>query len=122
MSFIALILIGLAVGICSIILIVGPSDDDEGVHFPVFQEAGAAPAEKSNILAIIIFLLIFICFPILIIILARRNKDKKGSPTKRSGESAIFSASDDLDEIMETKESDNNETIDDNEDFNIEIK
>jgi len=76
-SFIALILIGLAVGICSIIIIIGPGESDDGISFPVFQEAAAAPAEKSNILAIIIFVLMFIFFPILIGFLARRNKGPK---------------------------------------------
>jgi len=118
-SLIALILIGLAVGICSIILIIGPSEDQEGVAFPVFQEARAAPAEKSNIVAIIIFLIIFVIFPILIIFLARRNKEQKRRPKEKPRKTPIFHVGNDLDDPEETGKSDKNE---DNDDFHFEIK
>lgn len=73
----ALILIGLAIGICAVILLRGPKDDQVNVPLAVLMETAPTPERNTNLPAIIGFLAVFLVLLALIIYSAQRSRLKQ---------------------------------------------
>ena len=99
-AIIALGLIGISLGVCSILIVIGPSQDANEIPFPIFSDSPPAPARKGNIFEIFTFLAVLSFIITLIILLARRSHRKKGeAASKKEQKSQVFESSDELDDL-----------------------
>ena len=93
-AIIALVLIGLSLGICSIFLIMGPSKDPGDIPLPPFLNTPKAPAKKGNLIEILIFLVILALIMALITVLVRRDHRKKAEEAKKPKPQPAFQRND----------------------------
>ena len=113
-AIIALGLIGLSLGICSIFLIMGPSKDPGDIPLPAFLNAPKAPPKKGNLVEILVFLVILALILALIIALVSRDHKKKAEAAKKPKPQPVFQSNVKPDSIgLETKGSDGIEDDDD---------
>ena len=82
-AIIALVLIGLSLGICSIFLIMGPSKDPGDIPLPPFLNTPKAAPKKGNLVEILVFLVILALIMALIIVLVSRDHKKKAEEAKK---------------------------------------
>ena len=118
-ALIALILIVVSIGICAVILIIGPGEESDEAGFLVFQDAVPVPAREKNYVETIVFIVIFLSFLGFVVLLFRRDRQKKEGPLKNAGNSTIFTNKDDLDEIPEAGKAGGNGADDD---FEIKLE
>jgi membrane associated rhomboid family serine protease len=78
---IALGLIALAVGICCIFLIKGPSDKTPDISLPIFQDSEPVP-KKSNAGAVWIFLVIMLAMIAFIVFLSLKDQRNRAGGKK----------------------------------------
>ena len=94
----ALVLIALAIGVCGVLLILGPSQKQgDDIVLPVFQDAAPPVKSSSNFPAIFISLVLFVVVVGLIIYFYTKGKGKKNDTTKNGKDSAVFPNDDGLD-------------------------
>ena len=108
----ALALIALSIGICLFLIIKGPSQDTAAIALPVFQDTPTKPASKTNIPAIVIFVVILLAISGLIIVGIRRDKHETSEPVAETKPSPVFSDSDDLGLGDEPMLKDNDDSFD----------
>ena len=78
----ALGLIGLALGVCGIFLIRGPVGKEADVPLPLIFSDSPPPARESNLMAIIIFLVVFLFVMGMMIAVFTRVQKKQGAAEK----------------------------------------
>jgi hypothetical protein len=98
-AILALGLIALAIGVCSIILIKGPTEKVAEIPFPVFPDAPKEPPKKGNIIEVLVFLAVMLFIMSLIIVLVRRDHKKKGETDVKPQKSSVFQDDDSLDDM-----------------------
>jgi multisubunit Na+/H+ antiporter MnhB subunit len=84
-ALIALGFIGLAMGVCSIMVLIGPVQKDAEIPFNIFPDTPKTPPQNANVVEFIIFLVVFVFVIGLIVMLAlreRRAEKKKKKPGK----------------------------------------
>ena len=118
-ALIALVLILVSIGICAIVLVIGPGEDQEANGFLAFQEAVPVAAGESRLTEVLVFIVIFLAFLGFVIFLARRDQQRKQGPGKRANDSTIFTNKDDLDEMPEVDKTNEKEPDDD---FDIKLE
>jgi len=59
-AFAALGLIVISIGVCVFLLIKGPGQDPAAIALPVFQDTPTMPASKTNVPAIIVFIVVLL--------------------------------------------------------------
>jgi ABC-type Fe3+-siderophore transport system permease subunit len=87
-ALVALGLIALTVGICSVFLIKGPADNTEEILLPIFQETASSP--KKDNAPIFIFLIILALILGLILFLAFRDQRLRAAAPGK-GKASVFS-------------------------------
>ncbi|MDR0497544.1 MAG: hypothetical protein LBH42_08020 [Treponema sp.] len=116
-AIVALGLIALAIGVCSVILIKGPAEKTVEIPFPVFPDAPKEPPKKGNIIEVLVFLVIMLFIMGLIIVLVRRDHKRKGETDVKPQKSSVFQDDNNLDDMgLETESPIGNE---DDESFDI---
>lgn len=115
-AIIALGLIAISLGICSVFLIKGPSQSGVEIPLPVFSDTPTAPAKKGNIVEILVLIAILSLIMGLIVYSARKDRLAKAAEVKKAGTSPIFSQDDELGNLEidspETNETDDDESFD----------
>ena len=100
-ALIALVFIGLSLGVCGIFLIMGPEENPEHIPLPVLQELQPPPAKSGNMLEIIVFFVIFLIVLGVIIVLSVRGQWKEAETGKRVKKSPGLPAGVNLHEELE---------------------
>jgi len=80
-AFIAMGLIALAVAINAIFLFIGPSESEDFIPIPIFQESTATTTDNGNVVGTVVLLLFFVLMIGLIYVLynkEHKQRDKKG--------------------------------------------
>ena len=97
----ALGLIGLSLGICAVILIMGHGEDDGKIPIPVFADPPPTVQPKnSNIVETVVFFTIFFVIMLLIVFLViRERKQKEAFVAKKPEAKAVFANTNDLDDL-----------------------
>jgi len=117
-AIIALVLIGLCIGICSILLILGPGKGTGDIPLPVFQDASPKPVKSGGVSGVFVFLLLLLAALVVIIVVALRNERlNKNKPEEKLEESPPPDLGDDVFKSGFAHQKDN----DDDESFNIDI-
>jgi len=114
-SFIALGLIILSMGICAIFLIIGSGDDDDGTHLPFIIDAPPAAPPRENIMESLIFSGVFLIIMALIITLAVRDRRRREALLKMAKKKPVLEKPEPLDNF------DSNKTESDIEDKDISL-
>ena len=83
-ALVALGLIGIAIVICSILLIRGPGRDQGEIVIPAFDEAAPQPVVGSGLPVVVVFIAIFLVVLALIVGIAFRKEHKKKGPAKKT--------------------------------------
>jgi len=87
----ALALIGLSLGVASIIIALsGSNNDTEESHLPIFLDVPTEAPAKSNAVEIIIFLAVLAVIIILIVAISYREKKIRQAEVKKTGPSPLF--------------------------------
>jgi amino acid transporter len=118
-AFIALGLIVIAVGICAIFLVIGPSEDTGVINFPVFDDSPPAPTRNVNIVETLIFAAIFLIIMGFIIYLGLRERRRKGMVQKPEVKKAVKTEKDPVDDL-DIKPASNDDKLD-IDDFDLEL-
>ena len=114
-ALIALGLIGLSLGVCVIILILGPGEGGgTEIPFPAFSEAPPTPTRNANIGQILIYFVVLAGVMGLIIVLAIRDRRRKEIAPKKAENTMIFQNTDELDDLkLQAKKTETKENFDD---------
>ena len=99
-AILALALIGVSLGVCGIILIMGPGQSKEVIPLPFLTEGVSQPAAKTNIGMIVTFLVAFSIIAGFVFYSYRKEKQKPpDAPVKVNKENdlQLFNSEDDLD-------------------------
>ena len=102
-ALIALILIGLSLGICGIIIIRGPGEKPPDIPFPVSQGSSQQPAENNSIMENLGFFAAFLVILGVIIVIALRDHRRQAMMPKQAVKSPVLPAS----KKVSTQEQDN---------------
>ena len=95
-ALIALGLIVISIGVCVFLLIKGPSSDPAAISLPVFQDTPTMPAKRTNVPAIVIFILILVAISGLILVGIKRDRHESNEPASESKPPSAFSDNNDL--------------------------
>jgi len=119
-AIIALVLIVLSVGVCVIILIKGPAKNPGDFPIPVFQD-GAQPAKKSNMPAILSYVVLLLFIVGLMLYIFRTGQAGKAARETKADNPSLFKKKSEIDKMIgdKDKEPDKKE---DGENFDIDIK
>ena len=90
-ALIALVLIGLSLGVASIIIALsGSNTDAEESRLPIFLEAPTAAPNKSNVVELYIFLGVLAVVIALTIVVAIKDRKKRLEEAKKTGSPRLF--------------------------------
>jgi len=125
-AFIAMGLIAVAVGICSIVLIIGPAEETDEIILPIFEDSEPAPKD-NNTGAIWAFVILLLAMIGLIFFLNRREQKSGGSlfdaiQIKKPAASVTPETPVFHDEEFSLAEDKKSDKPNDDEDFSIDIK
>ena len=110
-AIIALGLIGISIGICGVLLIRGPSQEEVDIILPIFKDAAPKAKSGSNFVAIFVFLAVFLFVVGTIIYLSLRKQVKKEEPVKKTTADPVFPSGDELN-IEELGKEENEDSFD----------
>jgi amino acid transporter len=111
-GIIALALIGLAVGVCGVLLIRGPAEVETAIPLPFLTDAEPKPKSKTNIGVVIGYFAAFVIIFALVAYSSKKEKGRKYEPVKKAVKNEAFQ------NVNENKLDLGQETIDD-ESFDI---
>jgi len=117
-AFAALGLIGISIGVCVVLLIKGPGQDPAAIALPVFQDTPTMPASKTNVPAIIVFIVVLLAILGLIIFGVRKDQRRPIEQESAEPPPPAFPDSSDLELGDEPMMTDDN--VDDDS-FDIDI-
>jgi hypothetical protein len=121
-ALIALGLIGLSLGVASIVLVVNSSNhDDEEPRLPVFLNPTAETPKKSNTVEIIIFLVFLAAIIGLIAVVTSRDRKIRQQEAKKAGPSRIFGDADKHEDLGEKADAPPDKAKED-DGFNLELE
>jgi hypothetical protein len=83
-GIIALVLIGLALGVCGIVLVRGPAEVEDAIPLPFLLDAEPKPKNKTNIGVIIGYFAAFAVIFGLVAYSAKKEKQRKYEPVKKA--------------------------------------
>ena len=83
-AIIALVLIGLSVGVCGILLIRGSTQDPEAMPLPFLAESESKPEQNKNMPMIISFSAVFLFLAGLVFMTSLRESKKPKKPVKKA--------------------------------------
>jgi hypothetical protein len=95
-ALIALGLIALSVGVCGLILIKGSGKAVEAIPLPVFQDTPVDPAKKTNMAAIVSFIIVFLFILGMVVVVTLRDKKILTGETKKTDKPSVFQRSGEL--------------------------
>jgi len=122
-ALIALGFIALSIGVCGILIIMGPKKEKAEIALPFLQDAAPPAKTGSSFAAILIFLVLFLLIVGITIYLSLGNQKKNLEEAKRNKKAQVFIDDDHLN-IGKAGSRENADIIDDSLDdsFDIEIK
>ena len=94
-ALIALGVIVLAVAVCGIFILVGPSEKEAEVVLPVFLDS-SPQVKNHNIVALLVFLATILIIVALIVFIPMRERRKKERMEEKFGKAPVFEDSDEL--------------------------
>ena len=117
-GIIALALIGISIGICSIFLVIGPAKGPADIPLPVFQDASPQPAKSGGVTGVFVFLICILVAVAVVIVVALRNErlNKNKPEPKVTSSVPVFD-----NDVTFKNEKAGQKDIDDDESFNIDI-
>ena len=83
-AVVALGLIGLSIAICGFFLIRGPSEGNDPLPLPVFQDASPKPVKNNNVIVMLVFLAVLLFILGASIYVSLRDQKKAGKEPKKS--------------------------------------
>ena len=99
-AFIALGLIGLALGVCAIFLVVGPAEETDAIPLPAFADVPQEQPERSNAAEAIVFFSIFLIVMAVLVVLAIRDHRRRGELLNKKPEvKSVFANTSELDDL-----------------------
>jgi len=121
-ALIALGFIGLSIGVCGILLILGPKKEQADIVLPVFLDAAPPAKSGGNFAAILVFLVLFLLIVGITIFLSLRNQGKNKEEEKKNKKAPVYINDDHLNigkaDSLEIEDSE--DSIEDS--FEIDIK
>jgi multisubunit Na+/H+ antiporter MnhC subunit len=90
----ALVLIGLAVGVCGVFLLRGPAKVETEIPLPFLTDADPKPQAKTNVGVIIGYFAVFALIAGLVAYSSRKEKGKKYEPVKKAAKKEAFKSDD----------------------------
>jgi len=94
-AIIALVLIGLAVGVCGVFLLKGPAKVETTIPLPFLTDAEPKPKSKTNIGVVIGYFVVFAIIFGLVAYSSKKEKTRKYKPEKKETKSQDFQVVDD---------------------------
>ena len=118
---IALGLIGIAIAVCSVFIVLGPSEDVMDIPLPVFSDAPPEQPRRGNVFEIVIFLAILAMIISLLVYLSIKDQKKKAEALKKKAEKPpVYEDKEDvMDTLDDLKTGSSDEEKFDDDDFNI---
>jgi len=93
-AIVALILIGLAIGVCGVFLIRGPTKVVTDIPLPFLTDADPKPQKKSDVGLIVGYFVIFAVIFGLVAYSSKKEKEKKQAPVKKFEKKRDFKIAD----------------------------
>jgi len=94
-GIIALVLIGLAVGVCGAFLVRGPAKTETVIPLPFLADAEPKPQSKTNIGVVIGYFAVFVIIFALVAYSSKKEKGRKYEPKKKETRKENFEVADD---------------------------
>jgi amino acid transporter len=114
-AIVALVLIGLAIGVCGIFLLRGPAKVETEIPLPFLTGAEPKPQNKTNVGVVIGYFAAFATIFGLVAYSSRKEKEKKDKPAKKpAARNQDF-------QVAEDSTLDINDELSDDESFDIGI-
>jgi amino acid transporter len=93
-AIIALVLIGLAVGVCGVFLLRGPAEVETEIPLPFLTDAQPKPEAKTNVGIVIGYFVAFAFIFGLVAYSSRKEKGRKYEPVKKAARKEVFENAD----------------------------